>query len=211
MRSWPSITKHKKEVDGLTEELKKEETVQPEEEAVELEEEMEIQEEPLEEVQEIEDEKEDELKTTKKKLEEMNERYLRVQAEYANYRNRTEREKSELYQRAGESIVKNLLEVKDNFERALSSVTEEEKELSFYQGVEMVANQFSEILGENGLKEIEAMGSPFDPNHHQAVMQMADEEAEPNHVIQVLQKGYQYGEKVLRPSMVVVSKQEEEE
>jgi molecular chaperone GrpE len=198
-------------VDGLTEELKKEETVQPEEEAVELEEEMEIQEEPLEEVQEIEDEKEDELKTTKKKLEEMNERYLRVQAEYANYRNRTEREKSELYQRAGESIVKNLLEVKDNFERALSSVTEEEKELSFYQGVEMVANQFSEILGENGLKEIEAMGSPFDPNHHQAVMQMADEEAEPNHVIQVLQKGYQYGEKVLRPSMVVVSKQEEEE
>ena len=191
----------------MTEELKKEETVQPEEEAVELEEEMEIQEEPLEEVQEIEDEKEDELK----KLEEMNDRYLRVQAEYANYRNRTEREKSELYQRAGESIVKNLLEVKDNFERALSSVTVEEKELSFYQGVEMVANQFNEILGENGLKEIEAMGIPFDPNHHQAVMQMADEEAEPNHVIQVLQKGYQYGEKVLRPSMVVVSKQEEEE
>jgi molecular chaperone GrpE len=141
----------------------------------------------------------------------MNERYLRVQAEYANYRNRTEREKSDIYQRAGESIVKNLLEVKDNFERALSSVTDEEKELSFYQGVEMVANQFGEILGDNGLKEIEAMGSPFDPNHHQAVMQMADEEAEPNHVIQVLQKGYQYGEKVLRPSMVVVSKQKEEE
>jgi molecular chaperone GrpE len=200
--------KHKKEVDGLTEELKKEE-VELEEDAVEPE--GEILEEPLEEETCVEDEKEDELKTTKKKLEEMNERYLRVQAEYANYRNRTEREKSDIYQRAGESIVKNLLEVKDNFERALSSVTDEEKELSFYQGVEMVANQFGEILGDNGLKEIEAMGSPFDPNHHQAVMQMADEEAEPNHVIQVLQKGYQYGEKVLRPSMVVVSKQKEEE
>ncbi len=193
----------------MTEELKKEETVQPEEEAVQPEEA--IQEEPLAEPQEIEGEEEDELKTTKKKLEEMNDRYLRVQAEYANYRNRTEREKSDIYQRAGESIIKNLLEVKDNFERALSSVTEDEKELSFYQGIEMVASQFNEILGDNGLKEIEALGSPFDPNQHQAVMQMADEEAEPNHVIQVLQKGYQYGTKVLRPSMVVVSKQKEEE
>jgi len=200
--------KRKKEVDDLTEELKKEEA-ELEEDTVEPEDE--ILQEPVEEETCVEDEKEDELKTTKKKLEEMNERYLRVQAEYANYRNRTEREKSDIYQRAGESIVKNLLEVKDNFERALSSVTDEEKELSFYQGVEMVANQFGEILGDNGLKEIEAMGSPFDPNHHQAVMQMADEEAEPNHVIQVLQKGYQYGEKVLRPSMVVVSKQKEEE
>ncbi|BES64857.1 hypothetical protein SANA_12960 [Gottschalkiaceae bacterium SANA] len=208
MKFWLSIMKHKKEVDGLTEELKKEE-VEREEDAVEPEDE--TLEEPLEEEAGVEDEKEDELKTTKKKLEEMNERYLRVQAEYANYRNRTEREKSDIHQRAGESIVKNLLEVKDNFERALSSVTDEEKELSFYQGVEMVANQFGEILGDNGLKEIEAMGSPFDPNRHQAVMQMADEEAEPNHVIQVLQKGYQYGEKVLRPSMVVVSKQKEEE
>ena len=193
----------------MTEELNKEETIVLEEETVEPEEE--ILEEPLEEDASLEDEKEDELKTSKKKLEEMNERYLRVQAEYANYRNRTEREKSDIYQRAGESIVKNLLEVKDNFERALSSVTDEEKELSFYQGVEMVANQFGEILVDNGLKEIEAMGSPFDPNQHQAVMQMADEEAEPNHVIQVLQKGYQYGEKVLRPSMVVVSKHKEEE
>lgn len=201
--------KHKKEVDGLTEELKKEETVQPEEETVQPEEE--IQEEPLAEPQEIEGEEEDELKTTKKKLEELNDRYLRVQAEYANYRNRTEREKSDIYQRAGESIVKNLLEVKDNFDRALSSVTEDEKELSFYQGIEMVASQFNGILGDNGLKEIEALGSPFDPNRHQAVMQMADDEAEPNHVIQVLQKGYQYGDKVLRPSMVVVSKQKEEE
>ena len=208
MKFWLSIMKHKKEVDDLTEELKKEEA-ELEEDTVEPEDE--ILQEPVEEETCVEDEKEDELKTTKKKLEEMNERYLRVQAEYANYRNRTEREKSDIYQRAGESIVKNLLEVKDNFERALSSVTDEEKELSFYQGVEMVANQFGEILGDNGLKEIEAMGSPFDPNHHQAVMQMADEEAEPNHVIQVLQKGYQYGEKVLRPSMVVVSKQKEEE
>lgn len=193
----------------MTEELKKEETVQPEEETVQPEEE--IQEEPLAEPQEIEGEEEDELKTTKKKLEELNDRYLRVQAEYANYRNRTEREKSDIYQRAGESIVKNLLEVKDNFDRALSSVTEDEKELSFYQGIEMVASQFNGILGDNGLKEIEALGSPFDPNRHQAVMQMADDEAEPNHVIQVLQKGYQYGDKVLRPSMVVVSKQKEEE
>jgi molecular chaperone GrpE len=208
MKFWLSIMKRKKEVDDLTEELKKEEA-ELEEDTVEPEDE--ILQEPVEEETCVEDEKEDELKTTKKKLEEMNERYLRVQAEYANYRNRTEREKSDIYQRAGESIVKNLLEVKDNFERALSSVTDEEKELSFYQGVEMVANQFGEILGDNGLKEIEAMGSPFDPNHHQAVMQMADEEAEPNHVIQVLQKGYQYGEKVLRPSMVVVSKQKEEE
>jgi len=191
----------------LTEELKKEEKLQAEE----AQETQETPEETPEQDVEADIEKEDELITTKKKLDEMNDRYMRVQAEYANYRNRTEREKSELYARAGESIVSNLLEVKDNFERALSSVTEEERELSFYQGIEMVANQFNEILTEKGLKEIEAMGQPFDPNHHQAVMQMDDENAEPNHVIQVLQKGYQYGEKVLRPSMVVVSKQKEEE
>jgi len=190
----------------LTEELKKEEKLQAEE----VPETQETPEETPEQKVEADIEKEDELITTKKKLDEMNDRYMRVQAEYANYRNRTEREKSELYARAGESIVSNLLEVKDNFERALSSVTEEERELSFYQGIEMVANQFNEILTEKGLKEIEAMGQPFDPNHHQAVMQMDDENAEPNHVIQVLQKGYQYGEKVLRPSMVVVSKQKEE-
>lgn len=198
--------KHRKEVEGLTEELKKEEKLQAEE-APET---QETPEEKLEQEPEAEIEKEDELITTKKKLDEMNERYLRVQAEYANYRNRTEREKSEIYARAGESIVSNLLEVKDNFDRALSSVTDEERELSFYQGVEMVANQFNEILAEKGLKEIEAMGQPFDPNHHQAVMQMEDENAEPNHVIQVLQKGYQYGDKILRPTMVVVSKQKEE-
>ena len=191
----------------MTEELKKEEKLQAEE----VPETQETPEETPEQKVEADIEKEDELITTKKKLDEMNDRYMRVQAEYANYRNRTEREKSELYARAGESIVSNLLEVKDNFERALSSVTEEERELSFYQGIEMVANQFNEILTEKGLKEIEAMGQPFDPNHHQAVMQMDDENAEPNHVIQVLQKGYQYGEKVLRPSMVVVSKQKEEE
>lgn len=190
----------------MTEELKKEEKLQAEE-APET---QETPEEKLEQEPEAEIEKEDELITTKKKLDEMNERYLRVQAEYANYRNRTEREKSEIYARAGESIVSNLLEVKDNFDRALSSVTDEERELSFYQGVEMVANQFNEILAEKGLKEIEAMGQPFDPNHHQAVMQMEDENAEPNHVIQVLQKGYQYGDKILRPTMVVVSKQKEE-
>lgn len=190
----------------MTEELKKEEKLQAEE----VPETQETPEETPEQKVEADIEKEDELITTKKKLDEMNDRYMRVQAEYANYRNRTEREKSELYARAGESIVSNLLEVKDNFERALSSVTEEERELSFYQGIEMVANQFNEILTEKGLKEIEAMGQPFDPNHHQAVMQMDDENAEPNHVIQVLQKGYQYGEKVLRPSMVVVSKQKEE-
>lgn len=193
-------------MEGLTEELKKEEKLQAEE-APET---QETPEEKLEQEPEAEIEKEDELITTKKKLDEMNERYLRVQAEYANYRNRTEREKSEIYARAGESIVSNLLEVKDNFDRALSSVTDEERELSFYQGVEMVANQFNEILAEKGLKEIEAMGQPFDPNHHQAVMQMEDENAEPNHVIQVLQKGYQYGDKILRPTMVVVSKQKEE-
>lgn len=190
----------------MTEELKKEEKLQAEE----GQETQETPEETPEQDVEADIEKEDELITTKKKLDEMNDRYMRVQAEYANYRNRTEREKSEIYARAGESIVSNLLEVKDNFERALSSVTEEERELSFYQGIEMVANQFNEILTEKGLKEIEAMGQLFDPNHHQAVMQMDDENAEPNHVIQVLQKGYQYGEKVLRPSMVVVSKQKEE-
>jgi molecular chaperone GrpE len=202
--------KRKKEVEGLSEELKKDELkeeLQAEENQETTEE---TPEETAEEVETPEAEEEDELFTTKKKLDEMNDRYMRVQAEYANYRNRTEREKSEIYSRAGESIVSNLLEVKDNFERALSSVTDEERELSFYQGVEMVANQFNEILADKGLKEIEALGCPFDPNHHQAVMQMDDENAEPDHVIQVLQKGYQYGDKVLRPSMVVVSKHKEE-
>lgn len=131
---------------------------------------------------------------------------LRLQAEFQNYRRRTEKEKSEIYKFANERIVIELLGVIDNFERALGSISEENhSHKQVLDGVEMIQKSFMDVLEKEGLQKINAVGEPFDPNLHHAVMTEAKEDCKADIVIDEFQVGYKLGEKVIRPSMVKVS------
>ena len=144
-----------------------------------------------------------EIEDLKQQLGEEKDKSLRIQAEMINFRKRKEDEVANMYKYANEDILKKLLGVIDNFERALAMENEENKE--FLKGFHMIYTSVLKIMEENEVKEIEALNVPFDPNVHQAVMTEKVEGTEPGMVIQVLQKGYKYKERVLRPSMVKVS------
>lgn len=144
-----------------------------------------------------------EEKKLKEELDQMNDQYLRLQAEYTNYRRRTQQEKETIGLYANEKIMQELLLVIDNMERALESF--EDKEDAMYKGVDLVYKQLKDTLEKNGLEEIEAENQEFDPNLHLAVMQESVEGVEPNKVTMVLQKGYKLGNKVIRATMVKVS------
>lgn len=128
-------------------------------------------------------------------------RYLRLMADFQNYKKRVEKEKSDLYSYANEKIVTGLLDVLDNFERALA---QEEIGDGFKEGMEMIFKQLSGELEKSGLAEIAALGEDFDPNFHNAVMTEETEEYESGKVSGVMQKGYTLNGKVIRPSMVKV-------
>lgn len=136
----------------------------------------------------------------------LNDSFLRLQADFSNYKRRVEKDKESIYQFANEKLVLELLDVIDNLERAFSSADEVEENEGFYQGVVMVYKQLIEILEKNGLVEIEAKDKKFDPNLHHAVMQEESEEVDEETVIDVFQKGYKLKDKVIRPTMVKVSK-----
>jgi len=144
-----------------------------------------------------------EVEELKRQLKEEKEKSLRIQAEMINFRKRKEDEVANMYKYANEDILKNMLGIIDNFERALSMENEENKE--FLKGFHMIYTSILKIMEDNEVKEIEALDIPFDPSVHQAVMTEHVEGKEPGIVIQVLQKGYKYKERVLRPSMVKVS------
>ena len=129
-----------------------------------------------------------------------NAKYLRLLAEFQNFKRRTEKEKSDLYSYANENIVTELLEVIDNFERALEQPAGD----GFKEGMEMIFDQLSNVLSKAGLAEINALGEDFDPNVHNAVMTEETEEYESGKVSGVMQKGYTLNGKVIRPSMVKV-------
>lgn len=141
----------------------------------------------------------------KKQLEEQENRYLRLRADYDNLlrRQKLEREASEKYR--AQSIVTELLPVLDNLERALQVEVTSEDALSLRKGVEMVYRQFLDATAKEGLEVIPAEGEAFDPNFHQAVMQEQDSEKESGVVLRELQKGYKLKDRVLRPSMVSVN------
>jgi molecular chaperone GrpE len=150
-----------------------------------------------EELEEIEETKEEEQQDdTTKKL-------LRLQADFLNYKNRVEREKSRLYSSGIEDVICEFLPILDNFDRALNA---NEKSDSFKEGVQMIYSQFKQAMEKKGLKEIEAIGKHFDPNLHHAVAVEALDDVESNIVVEVLQKGYVVNDKVIRPSMVKVSR-----
>ena len=132
-------------------------------------------------------------------------KYLRLMAEFQNYKKRVAKEKTDIHSYANEKIVTELLEVLDNFERALASETSVEAE-GYAQGMKLIFDQFLEVLTKSGLEEVKALGEDFAPNMHNAVMTADSEEYDSNKVCSVLQKGYTLNGKVIRPSMVTVAK-----
>lgn len=141
----------------------------------------------------------------KAKIDELNDKVMRQMAEFENYRKRTEKEKQSMFEVGAKSVIEKLLPIVDNFERGLASLSEEEAQGGFAKGIEMVYKQLMEELSKLEVKPIEAVGKEFDPNLHNAVMHVEDEEAGENTVVEEFQKGYTYRESVIRHSMVKVA------
>lgn len=145
-----------------------------------------------------------ELAAKDQKIEELTDRLMRTMAEFDNYRKRTEKEKSQMYDMGVKAIIEKLLPIVDNFERGLGTITEKEKESGFAQGIEMIYKQLLAAFDEIGVKPIDAVGKEFDPNLHNAVMHGEDESLGENIVSDEFQKGYLYRDIVIRHSMVKV-------
>lgn len=138
------------------------------------------------------------------KIEELQDRLMRNMAEFENFRKRSEKEKTQMFEIGAKDIIEKILPVLDNFERGLGTVSEEEKDGAFVQGIEQIYKQFLKALEDAGVKPIEAVGQEFDPNFHNAVMHGEDEELGENVVAEEFQKGYLYRDTVVRHSMVKV-------
>lgn len=139
------------------------------------------------------------------KIEELEDRVKRQLAEFENFRNRTEKEKSRMYEFGARDVIEKMLPVVDNFERGLASIPEDEKETPVASGMEMIYKQMMTTLESLGVTPIEALNQPFDPNFHNAVMHVEDEAVEENIIVEEFQKGYVYKENVIRYSMVKVA------
>lgn len=139
------------------------------------------------------------------KLEEASQKNLRLQADYDNFRRRTREEQAASLKYKSQSLLEQLLPALDNFERALKTEATNDQAKTLIQGMEMVYRQLSDALKQEGLTEIPSVGQTFDPNLHQAVMQVEDSEFESNTVIEELQKGYMLKDRVIRPAMVKVN------
>ncbi len=150
-------------------------------------------------VPETEDDPCDKLKEA---LQDANDKYIRLLAEYDNYRKRTAKEKTETYNNAVSGCIESILPVIDGFERSLEAECADE---NFKNGMMMIFNQFKDILGKIGVTEIESLGVPFDPKIHNAISQQENTEYEAGVVCAVYQKGYKLGDKLIRPAMVAVA------
>ncbi len=145
-----------------------------------------------------------ELAAKDEKIEELTDRLMRTMAEFDNFRKRSEKEKSMMYDMGIKSFIEKMLPIVDNFERGFGTITEKEKESAFAQGIELIYRQLLTALEEIGVKPIDAVGKNFDPNLHNAVMHGEDESLEENIVSDEFQKGYMYKDMVVRHSMVKV-------
>ncbi|WP_075430458.1 nucleotide exchange factor GrpE [Selenomonas sp. GACV-9] len=148
------------------------------------------------------DEAQQQVEKLEAELKEQTDRALRLQADFENFRRRTSKEKEELAAVVTQGILKDMLPLLDNFERAMAAEAKDGE--AFQKGVEMIFTQFGEVLKKNGLEKIETEGQKFDPNFHQAVMRVQNEELEDDDIAQELQKGYMVKGWVIRPSMVQV-------
>lgn len=142
-----------------------------------------------------------ELEGKSKAYDELNDKYLRMMAEYDNFRKRSQRERDGIYASAYEEALKEFLPMSDNLQRSLAYAGTE----NFANGIEMIVNQFSDTLKKLGIEEYGKRGDPFDPNIHNAVMRTDDDSLGENTVAEVLQKGYRKGDKILRFAMVKVA------
>ncbi len=139
------------------------------------------------------------------KIEELTDQYRRTLAEFDNYRKRTEKEKTAMFEVGAKNIIEKLLPVIDSFERGLATVSEEQKAEPFVDGMDKIYKQLVKQLEDAGVKEIEALDKEFDPNLHNAVMHVDDENVGENIIVEVFQKGYTYRDSVVRHSMVKVA------
>jgi len=145
-----------------------------------------------------------ELAAKDQKIDELTDRLMRNMAEFDNFRKRSEKEKSTMYDMGVRNIIEKVLPIVDNFERGFSTITDKDKESAFAQGIELIYKQLITALDEIGLKPIDAVGKEFDPNLHNAVMHGEDESLGENTVSDEFQKGYMYRDMVVRHSMVKV-------
>lgn len=176
------------------------------------------EEESSEETEESEEEPQEEPEDSKKprkfgrkkdkrdeQIEELQDKVKRQMAEFDNFRKRSEKEKAAMYSMGARDVLEKMLEVLDNFERGFDAVEEDDQDDAFVQGMQMVYKQMLEALEKLGVKPIEAVGQPFDPHYHNAVMHEDNEEAGENEVVAEFQKGYMYHDDVIRHSMVKVA------
>ena len=144
-----------------------------------------------------------ELEKIKQELENKNDLLLRTAAEYDNFRKRTERERATVAEYAKAGVIKELLPILDNIDRA--SVLEDKSGADYIKGIELIVKQLEELSSKLGIEEIAKAGDKFDPTCHEAVMHIQDEELEENVIAEVLQKGYKIGDTIIRPAMVKVA------
>ena len=199
--------------EGQAEEIIKEDDEKAAEEAGEEEIKEEAEEEDASGAEEQDEQKETEKKGFFKKkkdkkdekIEELTDMVKRQMAEFDNYRKRTEKEKSSMYEIGAREVIEKILPIVDNFERGLAAVPEEEKETPFVDGMNKIYRQLLSVFEGMGVKAIESVGQEFNPDYHNAVMHVEDEEAGENVVVEEFQKGYTYKDTVIRHSMVKVA------
>ena len=158
-----------------------------------------------------EDEQQVEERSSEDEIAQLNDKLLRLGAEFDNFRKRSIREKEELRKHATENLMVEMLEVCDNFERALHSAKAADDPKSIVEGVEMVLKQFISILEKEGIKKIECKGEEFDPHLHEAMLHIETDECPDNTIIDVHKPGYTLHSKVIRPVMVTVAKKPEDD
>lgn len=154
---------------------------------------------------------EEELKAAKAEAEDYRERYLRALADLDNFRKRMIRDKQEYVEYANANLIRALLGVLDNFERALGSAETVSEIGPFHEGVKMIYDELKKILEKEGLQSVSALGEEFDPQKHEAVVALDSDEHPPNTVVDELEKGYVFKDRIMRPTKVAVSKDKKKE
>jgi len=164
----------------------------------------------IEELEKQNEELKEKLKNKEKELEDLNDKYLRVYAEMENMKKRLEKEKKEAIEYANETLLKDILPFIDNIERAIEHANENSKIEDFIKGIQLTLDHLLKTLEKHGVKQITSKNKPFDPNYHEAMSVVETDEVEPNIVVEEMQKGYIYKNRLLRPALVTVSKVPEE-
>jgi len=159
----------------------------------------------------IDTQEQDTEKQAQEELQIYQDKYIRLAAEFENYKRRAQRDQSDAIRYANESLLKNLLSTVDNLERAIQSGKDAGTNGPLMEGVELTHKQFIETVGKLGVRQVSSIGNPFDPTMHQAVARVESDTAEPNTVVEEFQKGYFLHDRILRPAMVTVAKEKSDQ